>query len=477
MQRMDGQKIRLKKIERDAPTVSAVLNKDTLVELVYDPFDKRTAFALSKNGRWRIEKSIETPAGEKLIPYRPDNTLIKHNVVLFPSEAEDYGSTAELLADIRDYIHRYADLSERFEVIAAHYALFTWVHDRFNELPYLRLRGEFGSGKTRFLITVGSICRTPIFASGASSVAPLFHLLDRFGGTLLLDEADFRFSDATADIAKILNNGNVKGFPVLRCETKDGKEFNPRGFQVFGPKLVAMRGMFKDHALESRFITETTGGRPLRHDIPLNLPEEQQWEARRLRNKLLAFRFKNYSRFDGAAPFLAGGVEPRLNQILSPLAAVMESETARAALTDFARDCDEALQSERSASLEAQLLTAIRLLFETNGKGGIAVGDVAALFNRTFGKDYARKVTPKWIGGVIRQRLNLKTQKSNGVFVVGPAEQAKLEPLYERYGVTNEDVEALASEPKALTGRLQMQRAQKGDLREVGDVVTLPIIR
>jgi hypothetical protein len=395
---------------------------------------------------------------------------------LFPSEAEDYGSKAELMVDLRSYIHRYADLSERFEAIAAHYALFTWVHDRFNELPYLRLRGEFGSGKTRFLITVGSICRTPIFASGASSVSPLFHLLDRFGGTLLLDEADFRFSDATADIAKILNNGNVKGFPVLRCETKDGKEFNPRAFQVFGPKLVAMRGTFKDQALESRFVTETTGTRPLRADIPLNLPEEQAWEARRLRNKLLAFRFKNYFRFDGVAPLLSG-LEPRLNQILSPLAAVMDDDEARDAVIAFGWDSNEALQSERGASLEAQLLTAIRLLFEVAGKRNVAVADIASLFNRIYGKDFAKKVTAKWIGGVIRQRLNLKTQKSNGVFVVGPAEQAKLTLLYDRYGITDEDVEALASEPKALTGQLQMQRSQKGDLREVGDVVSLPIIR
>jgi hypothetical protein len=213
------------------PTISALIDRGTLVELIYDPFDKRTALAVFENGAHRIVNNVLTNTGERLVPYRADNNLIKHDVVLFPSEPEEYASTDELILDIRAYIHRYADLSEHFELVAAHYALFTWVHDRFNELPYLRLRGGFGTGKTRFLITVGSICRTPIFASGASSVSPIFHMLDRFGGTLLLDEADFRFSDAKADIAKILNNGNVKGFPVLRCETKDGKEFNPRAFK------------------------------------------------------------------------------------------------------------------------------------------------------------------------------------------------------------------------------------------------------
>jgi hypothetical protein len=477
MHHMDGRKVHFRKFDRETPTISAVLKDKTLVELVYDPFDKRTAFAVYKDGQWRVEKGLQSKAGERLVPYRADNNLIKHDVVLFPSEPEDYGSAAELLADIRDYIHRYVALSKDFELLAANYALFSWVHDRFNELPYLRLRGEFGTGKTRFLITVGSICRTPIFASGASSVSPLFHLLDLFGGTLLLDEADFRFSDAAADIAKILNNGNVKGFPVLRSESKDGKEFNPRAFQVFGPKLVAMRGHFDDAALESRFLTETTSTSALRRDIPVNLPEEQRWEALRLRNKLLAFRFRNYFRFDGAAPFLADGLEPRLSQILSPLAAVMEDSRARTALSTFAEESNDALQAERDGSLEAQVLTVIRLLSETANVIGVHVKKVTALYNRTFGKEYGRPATPKWMGGIIRKRLNLKTYKSHGVFVVGPAEQAKLTLLYERYGVTDEDVDVLANTPGALTGELQLERSQAGDFRDIEDFPTLPNLR
>jgi hypothetical protein len=65
------------------------------------------------------------------------------------------------------------------------------------------------------------------------------------------------------------------------------KEFNPRAFHVFGPKIVATRGRYEDRGLESRFITEETGGRPLRGDIPINLPETFKDEARELRNKLV----------------------------------------------------------------------------------------------------------------------------------------------------------------------------------------------
>src|SRR5262249_23118959 len=151
-------------------------------------------------------REVVDQTGDRFVPYSRNNSLIRNHVVLFPQGPEEYGTKADLLSSIAVYIDRYVDLSAEFLRLAAHYVLLTWVHDRFNELPYLRLRGDFGTGKTRFLLVVGSICYKPIFASGASTVSPLFHMLDAFRGTLLIDEADFRFSDEKAQITKILNN-------------------------------------------------------------------------------------------------------------------------------------------------------------------------------------------------------------------------------------------------------------------------------
>src|SRR5262249_49497887 len=152
---------------------------------------------------------IET--GEVLVPYAATNNLIANECVLLPSKPVEFRFKDELLADIRAFLHRYVDLSPLFEQIAAHYILLTWVHDAFNELPYLRLRGEYGTGKTRGLLAIGSLCYKPFFASGASTTSPIFHTLDAFGGTLILDEADLPYSDAKADLVKILNNGTVRG--------------------------------------------------------------------------------------------------------------------------------------------------------------------------------------------------------------------------------------------------------------------------
>src|SRR5207247_1145032 len=152
-----------------------------------------------KDGQWTRELVFPLTPIRQLVPYSPQNNLIKNDVVLLPSEPEDYGSETQLLADIQAFIHRYVDVTPLFEKIASYYVLLSWVYDRFNELPYLRLRGDPGSGKTRFLLTVGSLCYKPIFASGASTVSPLFRIIDAFRGTLIIDEGDFRLSDERAE--------------------------------------------------------------------------------------------------------------------------------------------------------------------------------------------------------------------------------------------------------------------------------------
>ena len=343
-----------------------------------------------------------------------------------------------LVTEIQVFINKYVDVSPLFEQIASYYVLFSWVHDGFNELPYLRLRGDYGSGKTRFLLTVGALCYKPIFASGASTISPIFHILDAFHGTLLIDEADFRFSDEKAEMVKILNNGNVKGFPVLRCEVNQKGEFNPRAFNVFGPKIVATRGYYQDRALESRFITEEMGTRPLRPDIPINLPPEYKDEARMLRNKLLLFRFRNLGKNVPMEQFLDRTLAPRLNQIFAPLMSVIDNKLIQEDLRNLAREYNREMVTDRGMDIEAQVLQVIK---ETMINGHTpSIKQITTLFTERYGDEYDRNITPKWIGSIIRKRFNLRTHKSHGVFVIPTLEQPKLKRLYEKYGIVDDEV-------------------------------------
>jgi hypothetical protein len=383
--------------------------------------------------------------GQRLVPYSRDNSLIRNRVVLFPDVPQEYGTKADLLASIALYIDRYVDLTPAFLRLAAHYVLLSWVHDNFNELPYLRLRGDFGTGKTRFLLAVGSICYKPIFASGASTVSPIFHMLDAFRGTLLIDEADFRFSDEKAQIVKILNNGNARGFPVLRTESQNGREFSPRAFHVFGPKVIAMRGQFEDPALESRFLSERSGGRPLRDDIPISLPPAQAQEAQQLRNQLLLFRFRNATKFGPTriTNLELPAVEPRLLQILAPLAAMVDDRETLQSLQEIAGISHAALLDERGATVEADILLVLRNLCDRQPERSIALRDIARLFAAAFAKEYGHVISARWIGNVIRRRLAIVTNKSHGVYVIALSERRKLRHLWERYGITAEDAARL----------------------------------
>lgn len=421
--------------QKDIPTVSRVLSDSSLIELVYQPEVKQTLLAHYEQGNVDLKPWIEAD-GERLVPISPGNNLLKHNAVLLPERPEPYGSTKSLLEDIEAYLYRYVDLSPAFFRIASSYILLSWVYDAFNELPYLRLRGDYGSGKTRALLIIGSVCYKPFFASGASTVSPIFHTLNTFQGTLIFDEADFRFSDEKAEIIKIFNNGNVRGFPVLRTAITLQREFDPRAFLVYGPKIVGMRREFEDQALESRFITEDMGQRTLRSDIPINLPEIQKVEACALRNKLLMYRFQTLEHVRINKALVDPNLSPRLNQILVPLLSIIEDDTIKKEIREAAQGLEKELRAEKSSAPEGELLVILCELMKDFSRTSIPLSEITRLFIERHGSDYDRSITNRYIGYLLRKRLRLHTHKSHGVYVVPLSEKSKVEALCARYGIS-----------------------------------------
>lgn len=422
--------------ERSTAVVSQLLPDGGLVELLYDKNTGRTRFARHHDGVSEYIEQFAGRDGRTCVPVSPKNNLIRHDVLLLPECATPFGSCEELVHDIMAYIDRYLDLSEDFRAIATAYILLSWVYDAFNELPYLRFRGDFGSGKTRALLVVGSICYKPFFASGASTVSPIFYTLDTFGATLIADETDFRFSDERAELVKIFNNGNVRGFPVLRSAVTPQQTFDPRAFNVFGPKIVAMRNSFDDPALESRFLTEDMGKRPLRADIPINLPDVQRAEATLLRNKLLHYRFTTRHTATIDAAGYDARLSPRLNQIMAPLLAVAEGTTLRAAIMRGATKTEDAIRAQRSGTSEALVLEVLCVLWKATNHEYLTVAAITDAFIARYGSEFVRPITPRYIGQILRTRLRLYTYKRHGIFVLPLNQEAHLLQLAARYAVS-----------------------------------------
>lgn len=415
------------------PTASSVLPDGRIVELLYASAERRTALAVGNGDT--IDVVTELEDGTTLVPISPSNNLVQHEVIVLPEKLEPCGTPETLVGEIEEYVDRYLDLSPMFRSVASTYVLLSWVYDAFNEVPYLRFRGDFGTGKTRALTVIGSLLNKGFFASGASTVSPIFHILDKFRGTLILDEADFRFSDEKAELSKILNNGNVNGFPVLRQTMNVRKEFDPRAFQVFGPKVIGARHSFEDVALESRFLTEDMGMRPLRSDIPLNLPKSQKEEARGLRNKLLSYRFLYRDKVAVHVQHAQGAQSARTNQIVIPLLSVAPTDLHMEAIEQFAEGLDREVKTDRAQSLEAALLEVVVRLFASRNESSVPVSEITKALSAKVGSDTERIVTPRYTGYLLRKRLHLKTVRVSGAYVIPQSERSTIDFLASKFGL------------------------------------------
>jgi hypothetical protein len=417
---------------------SEILDDGTIIEMLFDSKEGQTSLAIYKDGEIKIEKSFEY-RGIKLKPHSAEKDLLKSWVILFPSEAKEYGSQKELIGEIQAFIHKYLSVSLFFEKIASYYVLFSWIYDDFNELPYLRGLGDYGTGKSRFLQVVGSICYRPIFASGATTVSPIFRILNDFRGTLILDEADFKISDTTVEFVKILNSGFMKGMPVLRSEGNNKKNFDVKAFNVFGPKIIATRQLYKDTALESRMITEDMNLNFPRKDIAYNIPDSFFEEALQIRNKLLMFRFRNKGKTKIKAELENRGIEPRLNQIAIPLMSIVDDPEIIKEIQRYIKEYNEKIKTDRTLGYSYQILDAICSLLD-EGYEKPTIQQVAVRFNVDL--SFSEQITSKKMGYLVRKTLDIKTERTRDGYVISEDNKEKIETLRKRYGIKNysEDV-------------------------------------
>jgi len=294
-----------------------------------------------------ICKGITTPGGE-----------ISGNVLL-PDDCDWEGrDEGRLRVDIAGFINRYVELPGDDCELAVEYILLTWIHDSFDELPYMAFRtADIGRGKSRALETVGALCYRALFVGGGSSSAATLRMLDCFGGTLLADEFDQGHNtELAADLNRILCQGFQKRRPLVKC---DGEDNAPRPFRCYGPKIFALRGKLGDDAAESRTLSIHMQQRT-RPNIPLTLPRRQfDAEALAIRNRLLAWRFANFGQVKIDPTLADPSLEDRLNQIGLPLLAIARTESAQARIIAALHRQESGVAATRAETLAAEVLAAV----------------------------------------------------------------------------------------------------------------------
>jgi hypothetical protein len=367
--------------------------------------------------------------------YPVSDDLVYKGFIRLPSGSMPYGSTVQLLAEIRAHLDRYVVFPSDMRPIIPHYVLYTWLYDRFETAPMLRFLGDWGNGKSRALLVVGNICYHPLFAPGTATMASLFRSLELMGGgTVVMDELDFSSRrDEHQDMMDMLRGGfQREGGGVLRADKTDSG-YKPKVFDVFGPKVLAGRKPFPDPALESRCFRVYMSPLVDLEGIPRKLPVDHPYhqEAATLRNKLLRWRYNNY--FKPIREIEQLRVEGRLVQLYEPLASVTDDAEALAQLQSCILALNDEMTQERGNSPPARVATALRKL-SASGQTRVSLATVAVHADLPPGQEGNKEA-----GAICRSfELDVKRAGSGMVVIV---QHAKLEHILTRYGLNTSDSE------------------------------------
>ena len=447
-----------------------------LIEYLYDEESETALFAYrSPEGKIDTANYLDIE-GKRYIPLEP-NSLIKSKGVMFPSKLGDKKATSELVAIIEAFIHQHYLLDDKnFGRLAAYYVLLTWVYDCFAAIPYLRATGDYGSGKSQLMERIGPICYRLIKMGSAMTSASLFRMLHEYRGTAFLDELDLNDGgDMTNDIIKILNIGAMANSPVIRMEQvvrADGtRAYEPIANNVYGPKLIAMRGEFRDKATMSRCLTIKLMGKETlelkMRGIKLQLDQAFYNQALAIRNLLLRWRLEKWQPEIALTDDLMDlEVPARLNQVTMPLKALAKDDPELMKdITTFVRALNEELVLERSMGLDARVMEALVAIREDknyehylfygslNGHGMVyytqvkhvakVANDIIDEMNEETEEDEedggtkkrkTKGTTSHTVGKIIRQTLQLASKKTkNGYIVI--YDDVRLAALKVKYGL------------------------------------------
>jgi hypothetical protein len=415
-------------------TKLSIVDKDTIVENIFNPETQTSKYAIYKNGDITYEENYLTTSGREYLPLNSTDSLFEHKLLHLASEASEYFADRLLDENIYEFIRKYFVVEPDFEVICKNYIKLTWLYDNLSELPYLRFSGQEGVGKSRALKTIGILCYKSIIAGNATE-SSIFRMIDQVHGTMVLDEADLAFSDNTSGIIKLLNNGFQKGMPSLRTKPKnDGVE----AFSTFSPKIVGMHNSFSDSSLESRFITKDLYEEKLERKIPKNLDENFFSEALEIRNSLLMYRFKNYFRPLNLSKSEGMGFKNRIQQIYNPLLAITDNKSEEEVIFAQMRIANTDMINEKANFIEAKILRIMKKYFDNTSRSFIYFTDIISELKNTPGLKFIPTETS--LGKILRKRLRLQTNRGTDGYtgVSAITNEESLLRAYKEFWIINE---------------------------------------
>lgn len=420
---------------------------------------------------------------KKLVPPAFDDNLFGENpAVKLPTGLGELKTSRELININARYYEKYFFLEEKSRYkFCGQYALFTWVHDSFEALNFLRTRGGSGSGKSDLMYLVGLTSYRFAVTLAISSNASYKGIAKVYKATVMIDEAENMMKKDDGTMEAFLKGRAMKRFAnvmnMMETMTPNGKVFVPSTTNVYGPTLITMYGGFKDPGIENRCISfELSQVDSLtldRNDMePGFYPPELEDEAEGIRNLCLRWRLENWKKRIELTKeqrkehkLMDPLVSPRVNQVLRPMKvlAVLQNDMEmldELRLIGQANYEDEMIK--RAGSFEAMILRAYIGTFTKEGyadrvKSGkfgkfgqmryVLFKDLASIANDLLdsenladGVEDKKKsgVKSKTVGDICRETFRFPVQRTMDGWAVGfDAERAEIGKL--RFGLDIEE--------------------------------------
>lgn len=208
-------------------TYGGLINGRHLVECVHDRQRDQYQLAVMMDGRMVIGDQIEIDG--EIYEAAPISPLIKMASADFENAAIKRG---EELDELTKYFERWMVISASDALMLSAFVLSTWMYDRYDTTPALRIIGRIGDGKTRLLTLLEGVCYRPFCGNTTLKVRDLAIIADRYHGTILLDEAD---APANKPMRELCETGTNKNNSLNHT------------YDTYGPRVMAMRRKSGDY--------------------------------------------------------------------------------------------------------------------------------------------------------------------------------------------------------------------------------------
>jgi hypothetical protein len=304
-----------------------------------------------------------------------------------PAEAADFGEVADLVADLCLAIGTKVGLEEETALLVASYILSTWVIDCLPGTVCLNPWGPPGTDAT-LISLLTCVCRRPLCLA-EPAVRDLVSLPDDLCPTVILRQPSPRvLSQLLAATAEsnlcLIRSGRLAN---LRCAIVACTQY-----PVTAPALTISL-----HLAEAKDRISKADGQQLSDEF---------------QPRLLRYRLRQHLEVANS-PFDVTGFAPQTRILARIFGATVEgAPDVQARVVNALMAQDEQFKSEQAQGLDAVVLEALLALCHENHDSAYVL-EIAAVANTILlGRHDNRELSPKMVGGILRNELGLFTKRS-----------------------------------------------------------------